>query len=970
MSNLFSFRLPRVAVATTVAAFVAAGFLGFASSANAHQDPTGCTENGIGISLGVFRSDGTTAIGGGDTIAPGELIKYRATLTALGLPNCNFSGGTLSITTPDGTTDVSGGVIPLISVGSPFISAFVGYTVDPADIGGDNDIDASASYTGGVSHNTTGPHDSASGSVTKQTIVSGTIVIIKNAVPNDTQDFEFSRDFGINFFLDDDGNEGNTLQKQATFSGLAPGLYSVSEVNLPSGWQFDDVLCTDNSGGTSTVGMTANIDLAAGETVTCTFTNQKLAKIILVKQTTSGDDTFDFALTGGILPATDSLTTVSGTASETYDNLDPELTYSIAETPVPTGWVNTGSSCNNGDPINNITPNNGEVITCTFTNSPVSPLVIEKTASATFTRTFGWTIEKSVTPATWNLFTGDTGTSEYTVAITKDNGTDSNWAVTGTISITNPSGNPAANITNVADVLSISGAADSINCGVSFPYLLASGATLNCTYSDAPGSGTDQINTVTVTTDNGVPGGSDTADVDFGAPTTVVNNSVEVTDTVEGSLGIFSTGGSTTYSRTFGCDADEGTHNNTATITETDQNDSASVTVNCYDLQVTKTADESLDRKWTWTIDKVGDQTALTLAPGQVFPVNYDVTVNSGAPVDSNWAVSGTITVHNPGTIAATVNSVSDLITGPVPGTVVCPGDPGPYVIATGGDLICTYSASLPDGSTKTNTATVVQQNYDYPVLGAPVADGTTNYTGTASVDFGGATVSKIDECIDVTDPFGGGSLGTVCAGVDALPKTFEYTHDVGPYSDTACGTRDVVSNTASFVTTDDENDTDAGGSDIHEVLADIVCTCTLTQGYWKTHSTDGPAAHPDATWALLPGGLAQDTPFFTSGMTWLQVFNTPPAGNAWYNLAHQYMAAKLNILSGASAPASVTSAIASAEALFNNSAYNTPAEFAALGKKAKARKPAITWAGILGSYNEGVIGPGHCDEQIPPTQN
>jgi len=37
---------------------------------------------------------------------------------------------------------------------------------------------------------------------------------------------------------------------------------------------------------------------------------------------------------------------------------------------------------------------------------------------------YGWTIEKSVLPAEWNLFKGDEGTSQFTIVVTKDNGTE------------------------------------------------------------------------------------------------------------------------------------------------------------------------------------------------------------------------------------------------------------------------------------------------------------------------------------------------------------------------------------------------------------------------------------------------------------------------------------------------------------------------------------------------------------------
>jgi hypothetical protein len=131
---------------------------------------------------------------------------------------------------------------------------------------------------------------------------------------------------------------------------------------------------------------------------------------------------------------------------------------------------------------------------------------------------------------------------------------------------------------------------------------------------------------------------------------------------------------------------------------------------------------------------------------------------------------------------------------------------------------------------------------------------------------------------------------------------------------------------------------------------------CTLTIGYWKTHSEKGPAPYDD-TWAELPNGA--DTPFFLSGQTWYEVFETAPGGNAYYQLAHQYMGAKLNILNGASTTPAVVAAIADAEVLFNT---YTPAQVGAWKGTQGARAQFISLAGTLGHYNEGLIGPGHCE--------
>ena len=110
-----------------------------------------------------------------------------------------------------------------------------------------------------------------------------------------------------------------------------------------------------------------------------------------------------------------------------------------------------------------------------------------------------------------------------------------------------------------------------------------------------------------------------------------------------------------------------------------------------------------------------------------------------------------------------------------------------------------------------------------------------------------------------------------------------------------------------------------------------------------------------------LPLSLAApqitSTPFFLSGKTWYQVFWTPPAGNAYYNLAHQYMAAFLNTLAGASVPVEVQQALDAAKALFEaQGAGDTTLS-------ASERKMALQYASILDQYNNGLIGPGHCSE-------
>jgi hypothetical protein len=576
-------------------------------------------------------------------------------------------------------------------------------------------------------------------------------------------------------------------------------------------------------------------------------------------------------------------------------------------------------------------------------------LQVTKTAVTSFTRTFNWEIAKSVTPDTWNLFTGDSGTSDYTVSVTKTGYTDSAWAVSGSITIHNPS-EQAAVITSVADAISGVGAV-AVSCPVSLPYTLAKGGTVTCTYSSPLPDGTNRTNTAAVTLDSGAVF-SGSAAVTFGAPTTIVNGTVHVTDTNGGSW-TFSDSGSQTYSRTFSCDADEGKHDNTATISETNQSASASVTVNCYGLEVSKTAATSFTRTYHWTIEKSSNDPNgqnLTLNVGETYvDYPYQVTVDASS-TDSAWAVSGSISVHNPAPVAATLTGVADTVSGVGAASVDC-GVSFPYTLAAGSTLTCTYSLGLPNADSRTNTATATLQNHSYTVDGTATATGTTDFSGSAAVDFSSATVTEVDKTITVTDTFAG-ALGTVTYGVDTLPKTFTYKRTFGPFGSDACGDHDFP-NTASFTT----NDTATTGESSWNVHITVPCPtgCTLTQGYWKTHSVFGPAKPSDPTWDLLPDGA--NTAFFSSGKTWYEVFWTSPkGGNAYYILAHQYMAAKLNILAGAASTTEVDAAIAWSETFFGT--YGPSSQL----PKA-VRQQAIATAGILGSYNEGLIGPGHCSE-------
>jgi hypothetical protein len=117
---------------------------------------------------------------------------------------------------------------------------------------------------------------------------------------------------------------------------------------------------------------------------------------------------------------------------------------------------------------------------------------------------------------------------------------------------------------------------------------------------------------------------------------------------------------------------------------------------------------------------------------------------------------------------------------------------------------------------------------------------------------------------------------------------------------------------------------------------------CTYTQGFWKTHPEKWPVDNLDLGTRNY------------SSTELLSILVKAPAGNGLIILAHQLIAAKLNVASGADDTA-VAAAITAADALIGSlvippvsSGYLTPASVSSL-------------VNTLTSYNEGSIGPGHC---------
>ncbi|WP_247235073.1 hypothetical protein [Telluribacter sp. SYSU D00476] len=114
---------------------------------------------------------------------------------------------------------------------------------------------------------------------------------------------------------------------------------------------------------------------------------------------------------------------------------------------------------------------------------------------------------------------------------------------------------------------------------------------------------------------------------------------------------------------------------------------------------------------------------------------------------------------------------------------------------------------------------------------------------------------------------------------------------------------------------------------------------CTYTQGYWKNHTSVWPVK-----------GLYLGSNYYTNADL-IKILNTSVAGNGLISLAHQLIAAKLNIANGAN-PTAITKCMSDADKLIGSKN---------ILKDKVSPSTTSSLVETLTKYNEGKIGPGHC---------
>ena len=201
-----------------------------------------------------------------------------------------------------------------------------------------------------------------------------TIRVTKDANPTNTGD-----EFNIVLYKNSTPLDSRLLENTETgvFSDLMPGTYQLFEVypagNELKGWFLDHAICDGQSYDSG-----SNINLIAGQTINCTFYNIEKGKILVNKVTdpSGNPQDFDFELE----TPSYSIDTFSLSDADTPYNSGLLLpgTYSVSEDAI-TGWSLTSTACDDGSDPSSITLDPGETIICTFTNSMLPTLTLEKT---------------------------------------------------------------------------------------------------------------------------------------------------------------------------------------------------------------------------------------------------------------------------------------------------------------------------------------------------------------------------------------------------------------------------------------------------------------------------------------------------------------------------------------------------------------------------------------------------------------
>jgi hypothetical protein len=271
----------------------------------------------------------------------------------------------------------------------------------------------------------------------------GTVIVNKDTLPAGS-----AQTFGLDSTLDsaastNGGLDGKSISDTSTGSVTAldvqPGAYTLTEL-VPAGWDFAGVVCVDPDQGTTVAGPVVALDVDEYETVTCTYANTQQAQVVVVKVTdpVSQGGTFEFETdvpglgTGGTVTINVPADTPAGvSASSPLVSVDPAGSEFLVEEFAPAGWNLVDLVCDDPDGgttsgfgptagAATIDLDPGETVTCTFTNTKLGTITVQKLTlpASDSTSEFAFTSDIPDGEGTFapTLVNGGSATSEPLVA--------------------------------------------------------------------------------------------------------------------------------------------------------------------------------------------------------------------------------------------------------------------------------------------------------------------------------------------------------------------------------------------------------------------------------------------------------------------------------------------------------------------------------------------------------------------------
>lgn len=133
--------------------------------------------------------------------------------------------------------------------------------------------------------------------------------------------------------------------------------------------------------------------------------------------------------------------------------------------------------------------------------------------------------------------------------------------------------------------------------------------------------------------------------------------------------------------------------------------------------------------------------------------------------------------------------------------------------------------------------------------------------------------------------------------------------------------------------------------------------SCTSSDGYWKNHGKH--SMNYDTTW-MMAGEKGEDTEFFKSGKTWMEMMMMSSKDNAYAIMAREYMATKLNMWRGAEANEEVKHAVKEAEKMLNKHSME---EVRKMSHSDQVKMDFMKYMRVFEKFNDGKMGHDTCND-------